>query len=83
MEYFNFELAKILQDNQFQGWNEAEIKYIFLQITNGVDVLHNLSLAHRDLKPSNILINGYGRIKLVDFGSCRKIIMICFILQRQ
>ncbi len=30
--------------------------------------VHNLGILHRDIKPANILVNGFGTVKLADFG---------------
>merc|ERR1712137_1023140 len=35
--------------------------------------MHNKQVLHRDLKPENILLDDAGHIKLVDFGSARRL----------
>lgn len=35
--------------------------------------MHSLGYIYRDLKLSNIIIGVDGRIKIVDFGFCKKI----------
>ena len=42
------------------------------QILKAVEYIHGMNTAHLDIKPANILINKYGRIKLADFGYCKK-----------
>jgi serine/threonine protein kinase len=54
-----------------QKMSEALIIGVFRQITSAVAYCHSEGIALRDVKPANILIDHYGRPKLVDFGlSC-------------
>mmetsp|Transcript_11000 Transcript_11000/g.18746 ORF Transcript_11000/g.18746 Transcript_11000/m.18746 type:complete len:277 (+) Transcript_11000:103-933(+) len=46
-----------------------DIKYIFLQVCQAVQDLHNMHISHLDLKPENILLSIDDSIKLCDFGS--------------
>jgi serine/threonine-protein kinase len=41
---------------------------IFLEMCEAVQYAHRNLVVHRDLKPSNILVDGAGRVKLLDFG---------------
>lgn len=41
---------------------------LFLEVVDAVSYLHRNLVVHRDLKPSNILVDGAGRVKLLDFG---------------
>lgn len=41
---------------------------LFLQVADAVHHAHQKLVVHRDLKPSNILVDGRGRVRLLDFG---------------
>jgi len=41
---------------------------LMLEVIDAVSYLHRNLVVHRDLKPSNILVDGDGRVKLLDFG---------------
>lgn len=41
---------------------------MLLQMTAGVQAIHNAGIVHRDLKPENILLTSQGDVKITDFG---------------
>lgn len=41
---------------------------IFLEVCTAMEYAHQRGVIHRDLKPSNILIDGDGRVHILDFG---------------
>ncbi|CAF2317793.1 unnamed protein product [Rotaria sp. Silwood2] len=49
------------------------IKWFSGQIICALSYLHSKLVIHRDLKPENILLMRNGRIKLADFGLCKKL----------
>lgn len=46
----------------------AEALRIIPQICDALQYAHDQGVIHRDVKPENILLDKYGRVKLVDFG---------------
>ena len=46
---------------------ERAIK-IAVAVADTLDYIHRNGVVHRDLKPENIMVDGEGRIKLIDFG---------------
>lgn len=49
----------------------SETKTLMLQLTSGINYLHNNWILHRDLKTSNLLLNNRGVLKIADFGMAR------------
>jgi len=41
---------------------------IAIQVCEGLQAAHDKGITHRDIKPSNILIDGHGRVRIIDFG---------------
>lgn len=45
-----------------------QLYFYCYQIALAVQYLHSKNIAHHDIKPANVLIDNYGRLKLIDFG---------------
>jgi hypothetical protein len=48
-----------------------QVHDILLQIGRALAAAHAEHVAHRDLKPANVMIDGNGRVKVMDFGLAR------------
>ncbi|KAK5132426.1 hypothetical protein LTR08_009109 [Meristemomyces frigidus] len=66
MEFAPFDLFATVMTGKM---GKEEITCSTLQILSSVLYLHSMGLAHRDLKLDNVVINEYGIMKLIDFGS--------------
>lgn len=43
-------------------------RFLILQVLDSLQYAHEEGVIHRDIKPTNVLIDRYGRVKVVDFG---------------
>ena len=70
MEYVPWgSMADVLKSRRFLPWREA--CECGVQISEGLQHLHESDIVHRDLKPANIFLSDDGRLKLGDFGLAR------------
>ena len=48
--------------------DEGESRQILLQVTEGLEYMHNQNIVHRDIKLENVLFDQSHNAKLIDFG---------------
>ena len=70
MEYVKGQTLRQWMNNNPQPSIDAVVK-IVKQIVQGLRGFHRQEMLHCDLKPENIMIDQFGQIKLIDFGSAR------------
>lgn len=46
---------------------------VVVQITRGLEAIHNAGVIHRDLKTPNIMRDRHGRVRLMDFGIAKSL----------
>lgn len=71
MEYMEYDL-KCLMEKMKEPFSISEVKWLMLQLLEGVKYLHENWVLHRDLKTSNLLLNEDGELKICDFGLSRQ-----------
>jgi len=49
----------------------TETRKLVEQVAKGLRAFHRLEMIHQDLKPENIMIDEYGTVKIIDFGSTK------------
>jgi tetratricopeptide (TPR) repeat protein len=49
----------------------ANIAEAFADVADGLQHAHAKGVTHRDIKPSNIILDGEGRLRILDFGLAR------------
>jgi NIMA (never in mitosis gene a)-related kinase 1/4/5 len=71
MEYADggdaFQLLKKHQEEETY-LSEIEIWNILIQVTQGLNQLHQMNIMHRDLKSANVFLNSSGEVKLGDLN---------------
>jgi tetratricopeptide (TPR) repeat protein len=53
---------------ELSATGRAQLRDALPQLVEGVYELHRRGIVHRDIKPPNVLVDGSGRVVLVDFG---------------
>ena len=48
-----------------------DVREIVRQIAAGLRAFHRQEMIHQDVKPENIMIDRYGTVKIIDFGSTK------------
>ena len=43
----------------------------FADVADGLQHAHSKGVIHRDIKPSNLILDGEGRLRILDFGLAR------------
>lgn len=57
--------------NQHSRPDIKEVRLLVEQIVTGLRAFHRLEMLHQDLKPENIMLDGHGKIRIIDFGSTK------------
>lgn len=61
----NGSIKDVLREGKLEG---DHLREWMTQLLKGMIYIHSQKISHRDIKPQNILIDQYGRPKIVDFG---------------
>ena len=51
-----------------EGVPQEQALDIVIQCCEGLGMAHEHGIVHRDVKPANIMVDRYGRVKILDFG---------------
>lgn len=63
----------LFQHSRDRKLNIAEMIQVFYDVAQGLDHAHSTGIVHRDIKPANILVDSFGRGKIIDFGIAKSL----------
>lgn len=66
-EYFEHDLASLVDHSDYAAFSISEIKCIMKQILSAIKYAHSHFVIHRDIKLSNILLNNHGMNYILSF----------------
>jgi eukaryotic-like serine/threonine-protein kinase len=73
---FLYYLTEYIEGDTLRLWMQnnpiadlSEVRLLVDQIAAGLRAFHRKDMVHCDIKPENILVDRFGTIKIVDFGS--------------
>ncbi len=75
---FLYYVAEYLEGQTLRQWMDdnprpsiVEVRGLVSQMVQGIRAFHRLDMIHQDLKPENIIIDKFGTVKIIDFGSTK------------
>eukprot|EP00038_Savillea_parva_P027740 m.61209 g.61209 ORF g.61209 m.61209 type:complete len:502 (+) comp8009_c0_seq1:26-1531(+) len=75
--YFVFDLAPCslekLHDVHGKRFDSRITQFFAAQLVLAFDYLRNLDVVYRDLKPDNLVVDVKGNLKLIDFGTAKRL----------
>jgi serine/threonine protein kinase len=75
MEFLSGKSLAQLSQEEGGKLSQEKVKKYFLQVCQGLKVVHSNNLLHRDIKPDNImLVEKEDKAVLIDFGNARQFI---------
>lgn len=73
---FLYHLCEYIEGQTLTDWIQdnprpsiAKVRSIINQLIAALRTFQRLEVVHRDLKPDNVMIDSYGQLKLIDYGT--------------